>query len=103
MYIYTYHLLLCTAESQDFKGFYTSSRVCRNTVKLLFRRCDFLSSQYWRLVVADNYGDNRTAILSEVQFFGVGKATTTKPTCVSLTCVCVCVCVCVCGVQRMVW
>jgi ankyrin repeat protein len=41
------------SESQDFKGFYTSSR-------------------YWRLVVADNYGDNRTAVLSEVQFFGVG-------------------------------
>ena len=28
--------------------------------------------QYWRLVVADNYGDNSTAVLSEVQFFGVG-------------------------------
>jgi ankyrin repeat protein len=40
------------SESQDFKGFYTSSR-------------------YWRLVVADNYGDNSTAVLSEVQFFGV--------------------------------
>ncbi|CAI8031605.1 Ankyrin repeat and sterile alpha motif domain-containing protein 1B [Geodia barretti] len=40
------------SESQDFKGFYTSAR-------------------YWRLVVADNYGDNRTAVLSEVQFFGV--------------------------------
>ena len=28
--------------------------------------------QYWRLMIADNYGDPTTC-LAEVQFFGVGK------------------------------
>lgn len=39
------------AESQDFRGFYASSR-------------------YWRLTVADNFGDP-SACMAEVQFFGV--------------------------------
>lgn len=46
---------LChSAEPQDFRGFYATSR-------------------YWRLVIADNYGGHTTC-LAEVQFFGVGKA-----------------------------
>lgn len=46
--------LYCSAEPQDFRGFYATSR-------------------YWRLVIADNYGGHTTC-LAEVQFFGVGKA-----------------------------
>ena len=29
-------------------------------------------TQYWKVVIADNYGDNATAVLAEIQFFGVG-------------------------------
>ena len=48
--------------------------------------------QYWRLVVADNYGDNRTAVLSEVQFFGVGKYSYCSQETISSVLMCVCVC-----------
>ena len=56
---------------------------------------EFPLVQYWRLVVADNYGDNRTAVLSEVQFFGVGKyvATAAKKHSTHISSVLMCVCV----------
>ena len=45
--------------------------------------------------MADNYGDNRTAVLSEVQFFGVGKyvATAAKKHSTYISSVLMCVCV----------
>ena len=38
---------------------------------LMMSYCDVII-QYWRLMIADNYGDP-TSCLAEVQFFGVGE------------------------------
>jgi hypothetical protein len=65
------------SETQDFRGFYETSRVRQTITNDLHYNVNtvmytLLIFQYWRLTVADNYG-GPTTCLAEVQFFGVGK------------------------------
>ena len=67
---------LLSAETQDFRGFYATARVRITTIIVILsvnEWFDYLFPlQYWKLTIADNFGDHTTC-LSEVQFFGIGK------------------------------
>lgn len=64
------------AECQDFRGFYSTSRVRKDAMVFfhyMLQSIEVVCPQYWRMVVADNYGDPTATCLAEVQFFGVGE------------------------------
>jgi len=62
--------ILVIGEVQDFQGFYSSSRVRTSS---LCHHGYVLWLQFWRIVIADNYGAEITSFHG-LQFYGVGKS-----------------------------